>query len=83
MSSKLLGLPQVLLLDSRHKVAKLIHLKLKNVREISTFIIASDPRCDATHRKLEVLDNFVQCRCEGVVVGVRENVVNPTVLSVT
>ena len=79
MSSKLLGLPQVLLLDSRHKVAKLIHLKYEMVREILT-VIASDPRCDATHRKLEVLDNFVQCRCEGVVVGVRENVVNPPVL---
>ena len=77
MSSKLLGLPQVLLLDSRHKVAKLIHLKLEMVREIPT---VSDPRSNATHRKLEVLDNFVQCRCEGVVVGVRENVVNPPVL---
>ena len=81
MSSKLLGLPQVLLLDSRHKVAKLIHLKVEMVREILT-VTVSDPRSDATHRKLEILDNFVQCRCEGVVVGVRENVVNPPVLKV-
>ena len=78
------------LLYSRHKVTKLVHLKtlamtLKNKfsqhkLNVRHFVLARYGEYELTHRKLEILDNFMKGRCEGVVICVREDIVDPPVL---
>ena len=81
VSSQLFCLPQMFLLYSRHKVTKLVHLRTSTMTLLSIhFMLARYVEYEITHRKLEVLDNFMKRRCEGVVIRVREDIVNPPVL---
>ena len=77
MSPQLLGLPQVFLLYSGHEVTELVHLiyHCQNHQDVT-----DAHHHDPTHRQLEVLDDLMERRSEGVVVSVGEYIVNTTVL---